>query len=312
MTPAASGAAVGASAITALPDFPRLKARVIGASGLEYYADKDAALAERAEHRRAALGCSASEYVRRLLDPRDDRELAALIDEITVGETYFFRYPSQFDALRQAVIPACVARRAGERRLRLWSAGCASGAEPYSLAILLRLDLAGLLAGWEVSILATDINRRALDQARVGVFSKWELRTVGAELRRRCFVPAGTQWRIRPEFRAGLRFERQNLAAEIEAFALRHAGDFDVILCRNVMIYFGAEVMRRVIRGLAECLAPGGWLLVGHAEPFFEIANILAPVAVAGATLYRKPESGAGAAARPPWTGAVWSGPALD
>lgn len=304
MTAAVADKTSGAASLLAHPEFRRLKQRIIETTGLQYYADKDQTLAERAEQRRLALGCGRADYFNRALDPGDAQELAALIDEITVGETYFFRYPEQFEALRRVVLPDCVARRQGERRLRLWSAGCASGAEPYSLAILLKRDLAGWIAGWQVSILGTDINRKALAQARAGLFSNWELRTASEDLKRQCFAPADKNWLIGPEYRRGVQFEYQNLVADIDAFANDHAGTFDIIFCRNVMIYFGPELMRHLLRRFGECLAPGGWLFVGHAEPYFEIANFFSPTAVAGATVYRKLDAAPILAGREPWPAA--------
>jgi chemotaxis protein methyltransferase CheR len=284
--------------VLAHPEFHRLKQRVIAASGLQYYADNEETLAERVEQRRLALGCGWTEYFRRVLDADDREELAALVDDITVGETYFFRYPEQFEALRRVIVPERIARRNADRTLRIWSAGCASGAEPYSVAVLLRRDLAGLMAGWRYAILGTDINRKALAGARVGLFSDWELRTATDEMKRQCFVPVDNAWSLRPEYRDGVHFEHQNLVTDIDAFAAAHREGFDIILCRNVMIYFGPDLMRHLLRRFVDCLAPGGWLIVGHAEPYFEIANFLAPTKVAGTTVYRKLDGAAHEAGR--------------
>lgn len=276
-----------AAAVAAHPEFGRLKGKIIETTGLQYYADKDATLAECVAHRQRSLGCTVGDYFRRVLNPNDLEDFAALIDDITIGETYFFRYPEQFEALRHVLLPDCISRRQHGRRLRVWSAGCASGTEPYSLSILLR-DFAYRLQGWQISVLATDINRRALAQARTGVFTNWDLRTVTDDLKHRCFLPAGKNWLIRPEYQKGIEFTYQNLATDLEHFARANSGMFDIIFCRNVMIYFEPDLMRRVIFSLRECLVDGGWLLVGHAEPYFEIANLLSPVVVAGITAYRK------------------------
>lgn len=287
MTAAAPNMTAGAAAISAHPEFTRLKAKVINMTGLQYYADRNLLLAEHVANRQKALGCPAAEYFRRTLNADDADEFAALIDDITIGETYFFRYPEQFEALRHVLLPDCVLRRQTDKRLRIWSAGCASGAESFSLSILLR-EHAYALQGWDVSVLGTDINRRALDQARSGVFTNWDLRTVADDIRNRCFVPDGKEWRIRQRYHEGLQFEYLNLATDLENFARTKSEKFDIILCRNVMIYFEPDLMRRVIHCLRECLTDGGWLLVGHAEPYFEIANFLTPIAVAGVTAYRK------------------------
>ena len=115
----------------------------------------------------------------------------ALIEEVTIGETYFFRHREHFDALRDLVLPDLIARNAGQRRLRIWCAGCADGAEPYSLSILLRRELAHLLFGWEVSILGTDINRQCLAIAREGRFEEWSLRSTSEDVKQACFAEKG-------------------------------------------------------------------------------------------------------------------------
>lgn len=296
MTAAASSLQEDAATVAAHPEFGLLKQKIIATTGLQYYADKDAVMADRIVHRQRSIGCSIPDYFRRALHTETKGEFSALIDEITIGETYFFRYPEQFDALRQYLIPERVAQQRHDRTLRVWSAGCASGAEPYSLSIICRRDLTTLLRGWQVSILGTDINHRALAQARVGEFSNWELRTMSEEMKRRCFRPSGKSWAIMPEYRKDLHFEHQNLVENVEPFTRAHAGMFDIVLCRNVMIYFAPEIMRRVIQSCRECLASGGWLLVGHAEPYLEIANFLSPVSIAGITAYRKEDEASVAA----------------
>jgi chemotaxis protein methyltransferase CheR len=296
MMAAASRLQEDAAAVVAHPEFGLLKHKVIATTGLQYYADKDAVLADRIVQRQRTIGCSTLDYFRRALHTETKSELSALIDEITIGETYFFRYPEQFDALRQYLIPERVAQQRNDRTLRVWSAGCASGAEPYSLSIICQRDLTTLLRGWQVSVLGTDINHRALAQARTGEFSNWELRTMSEEMKRRCFRPSGKSWAILPEYRQNLHFEHQNLVADLDSFTRAHSRFFDIVLCRNVMIYFAPDVMRRVIQNCRECLASGGWLLVGHAEPYLEIANFLAPVSIAGITVYRKEDEASAAA----------------
>lgn len=279
---------MSAAAFLHEPDFARLKRAVIETIGLQYYEDKDESLAERAEQRRLAVGCGRTEYLRRVLDPRNTEELAALVDEITIGETYFFRYPQQFEAMRQVVLPERLAWRQPDRSLRVWSAGCASGAEPYSVAITLRQHFAATTEGWHLSILGTDVNRKVLAQARSGDYSEWELRGDTAELKSSCFTGSRGRWTLRPEYREHVEFRHQNLVTDIDAFVDNHRGLFDIIFCRNVMIYFSPALIRRLIRRLSDCLVDGGWLFVGHAEPYFEIANLLTPVSLEGVTLYRR------------------------
>ena len=150
------------------PQYARLKEHLIESTGLMYYADKDVDLARRVGGRLATAGAhDCASYLDILCDPlRGPSELDALIAEITIGETYFFRHQEHFDALRDLVLPDLIARNQTSRSLRIWCAGCADGPEPYSLAILLKRELAHQLLGWQVTILGTDINRRALARAR--------------------------------------------------------------------------------------------------------------------------------------------------
>ena len=160
------------------PQYPQLKELVVESTGLSYYSDKDAELARRVEHRMAVTGIhNCGSYLDILRDPaRGASERDALIAEVTIGETYFFRHREHFDALRDLVLPDLVARNRANRRLRIWCAGCSDGPEPYSVAILLKREMAQQLLGWEVTILGTDINRHGLARAREGKFEEWALR----------------------------------------------------------------------------------------------------------------------------------------
>jgi chemotaxis protein methyltransferase CheR len=270
------------------PVFPRLKEYLIESTGLDYYADKDADLARRIRRRLVGLGFEdCASYFDLLRDPaRGASEMGALIEEVTIGETYFFRHREHFDALRDLVLPGLVARNAGQRRLRIWCAGCADGAEPYSLSILLRRELAHLLGGWDVSILATDINRQCLATAREGRYQQWSLRSTPEEVKQACFEELGKAWTIAPQYKAGVSFQFHNLVEE--AFPPRA---FDLIICRNVMIYFGPKLMRRIVRQFHGSLAPGGWLLVGPSEPNMTHFTSFEAVNAPGVTLYRRPDT---------------------
>lgn len=266
-----------------------LKEAAIRRTGLAYYADKDDVLAKKLHGRLAKLNLNGYAEYQRLLSCDDGRrEWNSLIDELVVNETYFFRYRSQFEALKSVALPD---RAASGGDIRIWCAGCASGAEPYSLNILLKLELPHLFAGRTVEILGTDISRRNLRRARDGVFTPWELRQLPETYRTRCFERTGNEWRLREPFKQGVTFAQHNLATDAEAFASSHRSAFDVVFCRNVMIYFDADLTRRLLHWFRECLHDGGWLIVGHAEPYLEIANLFEPVPVNDTTLYRKAAS---------------------
>jgi chemotaxis protein methyltransferase CheR len=277
------------------PCFPRLKEYLIESTGLAYYMDKDADLSRRIGRRLSDLGLQAcASYLELLRDPsRGPFEMDALIDEITIGETYFFRHREHFDALRDRVLPDLMARNAGNRRLRIWCAGCADGAEPYSLSILLRRELGHLLLGWKVSILGTDINRQCLASAREGRFEQWSLRATPQELKRACFAEKGKTWTIAPEYKQGVSFQFHNLVEDASPPQLEDPAPFDLIVCRNVMIYFGPKLMRRTVRRFHNSLLPGGWLLVGPSEPNMTCFTAFQVVNAPGVTLYQRPAGSA-------------------
>jgi chemotaxis protein methyltransferase CheR len=189
-------------------------------------------------------------------------ELGELGRELTVGETYFFRHADQFQALREVALPERLSARAASRKLRLLSAGCASGEEPYSLAILLRER--GMEAGFEVSILGLDLNRDSLDKARRAVYSAWSLRETPSELRARWFESEGRDFRLHESIREAVRFAQHNLI--MPSPSLLAPGSADIVFCRNVLMYFTPEHAAQVVAQLANALAPGGFLFLGHAE----------------------------------------------
>ena len=275
------------------PLFPVLKQHVVGSTGLAYYTDKDTDLAWRISHRLSSLGMrDCASYLNLLLNPlRGPSELDALVAEITIGETYFFRHSEHFDALRNLVIPEIIARNAERRALRIWCAGCADGPEPYSLAIVLKRDMAHQLLGWAVTILGTDINRHCLARAREGKFEEWALRSTPDDLRNSCFRKEGRQWSLAPEYKEGVSFQYHNLVEHSFPSVLNNLVCFDLILCRNVMIYFGPDLTQRMIARFHDCLVPGAWLLVGPAEPNMTYFSSFRTVNAPGVTLYQKPDA---------------------
>jgi chemotaxis protein methyltransferase CheR len=276
--------------LVADPAYLRLKERLIASTGLAYYADKDRDLAERVAQRLARLGlpdCAA--YLASLEDEaRGQGELDALIEDLTIGETFFFRHRELFDALRDVVLPDLIARNQAARQLRVWSAGCSVGTEPYSVSILLKRDLAARVAGWDVTILGTDINRDFLARAHAAAFESWALRNTPEEVKHACFTRHGSSWCLKPEYRAGVSFQYHNLVTHPFPSLLNNLFAFDLILCRNVTIYFSLDIVRRLVGHFHECLVDGGWLLVGHAEPNLELFRAFRTVHAPGAVLYQK------------------------
>ncbi|MEQ9328898.1 MAG: CheR family methyltransferase [Rhodospirillales bacterium] len=259
-------------------------------TGMSYYMENHGGFERVVSQRMKTLGlASRSAYLDLLANGASEREWACLIEDLVVSETYFFRYPDQFRLLRETAIPERVSARSRERSLAIWSAGCATGAEPYSLGMMLRRDMAGLTGGWDISILGADISDRNLSKAREGLFTDWDMRTMLPEEIDACFEKVGGKWRVRDRFRRGVSFMKMNFAGQdFRHFTEANRGRFDIVLCRNVLIYFDSELTHRVLRGLFEVMAPGGWLCVGHAEPYMEIAHLFTPVFRDGSFAYRK------------------------
>jgi chemotaxis protein methyltransferase CheR len=225
--------------------------------------------------------------------------LRVLATSMTVGETHFYRVPAQIRALEQVVFPDLVTRHADDRRLRVWSAGCSTGEEPYTLAMLLRQHLA-VPEGWDVDILATDLSQPALEAAQRATYGDWSFRDTPEEVRQRYFHQDGRRWRLHEDVVRMVRFEPLNLMADPFPSSGPFGPTLDLIVCRNVTIYFTPEATRRLYARFAEALVPGGWLLLGPSDPIPEAAELLAPVNVPGAVLWRRatPERTAAAPAR--------------
>ncbi|OQX42823.1 MAG: hypothetical protein B0D89_00465 [Candidatus Sedimenticola endophacoides] len=231
----------------------------------------------------------------RLLEqlPGDSGEWERLIGELTVNETYFFRDRGQFKLLRYVVLPKLIEGRRAHGRLRVWSAGCSTGEEIYSLAILLDHLLAGESGAWRLELYGTDIDARAIDHARRGCYRDWSFRGVDPQLQQGYFTSRGGEWTLLPRIHDMVRFHKANLLASVEYAPELPANDFDLILCRNVFIYFDREAIARVVGRLSAALAPDGYLLTGHNELFEQHLPQLETVVFPESVIYRR-RGGAG------------------
>ena len=218
-------------------------------------------------------------------DARGPDELETAIDLLVPRETYFFREPAQLESFSEEVLPELETANARLRSLRLWSAGCSTGEEPYTLSILLadRPDI----ARWDLDVLGTDLSRKALSAARKAEFGPSSLRTVTAAQRAACFDELdGTRVRLKQRFRDPVRFGFLNLLDQAGAALLPR---MDAIFCRNVLIYFDAETRRRVVDMFFERLRPGGYLLLGHSENLLSLGTRFELVQLEGDLVYRRP-----------------------
>lgn len=220
----------------------------------------------------------------------ESSEWRRLASHLTVGETYFFRDRALFEALEQQVLPFLIeTRRAeGTPRLRLWSAGCATGEEPYSLAILLDRLLHGG-ANWALTTLATDINAEALEKARRGHYRQWSFRETPQWVRDGYFHRRGAETlELDTRIRRTVTFTPLNLAEDGYPSVVTNTTAMDLILCRNVLMYFTREAQRQTVARLQRALVPGGWLVVSPSEASAELLSPLAPASFPGVILYRK------------------------
>jgi chemotaxis protein methyltransferase CheR len=209
--------------------------------------------------------------------------LDLIVEHLTVGETYFLRDPAQIAALRGTILPAIVKRRGTDRRVRMWSAGCSTGEEPYTLAILLREQ--AVLDEWEALIVGTDVNRESLRVAREARYPAWSFRATSEAFKQRYFDAVGNGWRLKEPVRRMVRFGWSNLAADP---LLAPSADFDLIVCRNVTIYFDDAATQRLYRTLIGSLAPGGWLMLGPSDPMPAERDALERVDVHNAVVWRR------------------------
>jgi len=184
-----------------------------------------------------------------------------VIEAMTTNETFFFRDSGPFTAFTDVMLPELLVRRAKERRIRIWSAACSSGQEAYSLAMLLD-DWAARLAGWTVDIVATDLSSEVVERARAGLFSQFEVQR-GLPIRQllKHFTQEGDRWRISAALRARVQFRTLNLLRDFSAL-----GRFDIVFCRNVLIYFEEATKADILARIARQMAPDGYLVLGSAE----------------------------------------------
>lgn len=232
----------------------------------------------------------AESCIHRLLASSPERtRIEILASHLTVGETYFFREPQSFEILETRILPELIAARQNTgRRLRIWSAGCATGEEPYSIAILLDRLIPDRHA-WNITIHATDINSRFLQKGAEGVYTDWSFRGTPAWVRETYFrSDKGGHLKILERIRRMVAFSYLNLAEDVYPALANNTNAMDLIFCRNVLMYFGQPWAERVIEKLHRTLVDGGWLVVSPVETSNVLFRSFVPIGVSGYPLYRK------------------------
>jgi chemotaxis protein methyltransferase CheR len=210
-----------------------------------------------------------------------------LIESLTISETYFFRDAEQMEGLRASILPGLISTHQSGRTLRIWSAGCATGEEPYTLAILLQ-QLLPDIAQWKILILATDINKPVLRAATLGRYRQWSFRQTDSTLRNIYFIQQGDLAVLRPELRQRVTFAYLNLAEACYPNPANQTNSLDLIVCRNVMIYQPQDVIQAIVQRFYQCLSPGGWLVIGAGESHPEIYERFQPVRIGRTIVFRK------------------------
>jgi chemotaxis protein methyltransferase CheR len=223
------------------------------------------------------------------MQPKRDGELRQLLNEITIGETCLFRSQPQLDALRNVILPEVVAEASKQvsKRLRIWSAGCSTGEESYTLAMSLLEESRRLLKGWTVEILATDLNDRSLEAAKAGVYGDYALRSTPDYFKRKYFSAVDeNKLQVRPEVKKLITFSRLNLQDDSKMLFVK---GIDLIFCCNVLIYFDGTSKAKVIRHFFSNLSAGGYLFLGTSESLMKLNDQFHLVHFPGTIGYWKP-----------------------
>jgi len=273
------------------PQLIRIRDLIYQVAGIFQPDNKLRLLEDRCSRRMKALGVSTlcGYYDCLTVKPIRQAEMTSLLNEITIGETCFFRNQPQLDAIRNVVLPKILEAKGTLplRHLRIWSAGCSTGEEPYTLSIILLEETADRMKGWTFEILATDLNERSLAHAKQGTYGSYSTRNLTAYFRQKYFVARGDDLHVVPEVKARVSFSRVNLSDDSRMAFMK---GIDLIMCCNVLIYFDGASKRRVVQHFYNNLMPHGYLLLGHSESLYAISDDFRLVHLPSATAYVKAE----------------------
>jgi len=256
-------------------DYDYLRRLLKARSGLVLTADKHYLVESRLlpVARKAGL-LNLSGLVSKLKSPDAEPLIVEVVEAMTTNESFFFRDKLPFDHFRDTIMSAMLAARSTTRRIRIWCAAAASGQEPYSLAISLK-EMGKVLAGWRIEILATDLSNEVLEKAKSGLYSQFEVqRGLPALLLIKYFTQAGEMWQVAPEIRSMVKYQQLNLLQDFQRL-----GRFDVVFCRNVLIYFDQDTKIDVLDRLADITERDGFLALGAAETVVGLTDAFKPIA---------------------------------
>jgi len=273
------------------PVFRQIRELVYKVSGIYMLEEKLYLLSDGCWRRMRQLSVkSPREYWERLtVHPSRETELRQLLNEITIGETCLFRSQPQLDAIRKVILPEIIADKSKQvvKKLRIWSAGCSTGEEPYTLAMNMLEEKDSLLKGWQVEIFATDLNDRSVETAKEGVYGGYALRATNDYFKNKFFTLVDDKkLRVREEVRKLITFSRLNLQDDSKMLFMK---GMDLILCCNVLIYFDGPSKAKVINHYFNNLNTGGYFFLGTSESLFKLNDQFHLVHFPGAIAYWKP-----------------------
>lgn len=264
-------------------EFERLREHIYRESGIYYEDNKLYYVEKRVDQQMEKHGFNDfTAYLGALRFDRTGRMWQELLNSLTVNETYFFREYDQLKCLAEEVIPMWKAEAAERGRIRLWCAGCSSGEEAYTLAIIMQ-EMVGEEVQWEIE--ATDINTEVLARAKKGIYSHYAVRQVPDVYFKKYFTTVGENYAVSPSVRKYVKFAQLNL---MDDAAMRNMKGFQAIFCRNVLIYFDDFSRRRVAMQFYQALEPKGYVFLGHSESMSRISTLFKPARFRNAIIYQK------------------------
>jgi chemotaxis protein methyltransferase CheR len=256
------------------PDYEYLRNLLRQRSGLVLSADKQYLVESRLTPLARKAGIASLGELVAKVRGNNEKLIVDVVEAMTTNESFFYRDKIPFDHFRDAIMPGLMAARARERRIRIWCAAASTGQEPYSLAMCLK-EMKDKLGGWRVEILATDLSTEVLEKAKAGVYSQFEVqRGLPIQMLVKHFRQVGDTWQIAPDIRAMVQYRPLNLLADFTTL-----GRFDVVFCRNVLIYFDQETKIGVLNRIGKILDPEGYLVLGAAETVVGLTDAFKPVA---------------------------------
>ncbi|MEI9924600.1 MAG: protein-glutamate O-methyltransferase CheR [Bradyrhizobium sp.] len=275
-------------------DYEFLRKLLKERSGLDLSADKQYLVESRLIPLARKAGLPGIAELVQKMKSGADALTAEVVEAMTTNETFFFRDKVPFDHLRETMLPSLLKARASRRALRIWCAASSTGQEPYSIAMCLK-ELGSALAGWRVEIIGTDLSQAVLEKSRAGIFSQFEVqRGLPIQMLVKHFTQIGELWQLNPDLRSMVQYRQLNLLHDFSQL-----GKFDVIFCRNVLIYFDQDTKARIFDRLSKVVEPDGFMVLGAAESVVGISDAFKPYPDRRG-LYSPNTNRAGAAAVPP------------